>query len=217
MRRCKSRQCVCEAVRQGLRTITDAANQLDAITLVIGVEARENQVMRWWWSLSCLQVLAACGFELSLIPDTAVQSGCSYTLTLAGSPSKYLVAGDRLAWRLAEASCESQQAHLFVPTTDAEVAAIVPRVSEKHWIGLAQPLNQPTQSAGWRLVTGSAHTTMWGSGNPDDGGDVEAGSEQAGTLGGNGLDDDNHRDARPFICECDGSNAEVSIVTMLPL
>lgn len=179
------------------------------------------------WLVASLQatILGACSFDLEIEPTDAAPPAVdaplvcdpAFTVVLAGSGSKYQLIGNEITWRNAEATCEQRGAHLFVPTTNAEVTAMRALLDDtRRWVGLAQMPGATPANAGWLLVTGGPRTVDWVAGKPDDNGGGENGDEQAGSMNDLGLDDDDHRDTKPYICECDGAGVDASIVAMLP-
>ena len=171
-----------------------------------------------WCRAWLVAMLPACSFEVQLVAaDARAVSACTFSVTIGGSSSTYLLSSDLLSWRLAEASCESLNAHLFVPDTDAEADAMRGKLTgDKRWVGIAQPFGQASPTAGWVRITGGDVTTRWANGKPDEAGGPETGGEQAGSLAAGGFDDDDHHVARPYICECDGIAVMRTTVEMLP-
>jgi hypothetical protein len=178
--------------------------------------------MRGWivWLAACSYSPARTAGEVEIDApaiDAPLVCNPRYDLVLPGSSSRYYVETDNRNWRDAEAGCEQTNGHLFAPTSDAEVEAMRAMVGDpKRWVGLIQQLGQTQPTTGWFSVTGGPAILVWEAGKPDDGGNENNG-EQAGVLGNNGLDDENHTSTRQSICECDGKEPDASVIALLPL
>jgi hypothetical protein len=137
---------------------------------------------------------------------TAATCPASYTLTLAGSSSRYRVVNTEAPWPEAVAACAADQSAAFVPhlvvlSDDAEREALLPMVASEIWVGLS---NRRTSDGSFQWVTTERAAPLprmapW---EPDDPDLDEVGC--ADLDGESGLlSDDECESERAYVCECD--------------
>lgn len=163
--------------------------------------------------------LPDAGFVPALCPS-------GYNLGSTTSPnSRYRVIDTQAPFATQHADCSDDSAagwtHLvtFGSQEEAQDAADM-ILAQFFYVGLAQPLNQPSPGAGWAWFDGSTTITAWETvlAQPDD----QNGSENnvqnlAGADAGNGvLQDVGGQASYEAICECDGIPIDPTVASWLP-
>jgi Lectin C-type domain len=164
------------------------------------------------------------GFDVAQCP-------ASYNAALPG-PSRYrLVVEAHEAWEHSDACARDLPGatHLVVLNSQAEqtavatlVAATVTLAGEAVWIGAVQLRSAARPNDGWLWLDGTALTTGWTNGEPNDIGNNENQEEQFVELekARPTLNDSGGNVGNGALCECDGkpiaANAAAAIISNRP-
>jgi hypothetical protein len=145
----------------------------------------------------------------------------------SGSPngSQYRLIATGGSFSAQNADCADDHAgwtHIVVLDSTGEAALMKSSLTGGYiLVGVVQAPSQATPGAGWFELTGDAMVpTMWGGGQPNDGGDdVENNEQNVGAMQVDVTDLINDVEASfqvGTVCECDGRPVDPTVATYIP-
>lgn len=176
---------------------------------------------------SVIALLSACSFtppagmagDGSLGLDAPPESAtCGPTYTIPYGKSRYHIerqTGEH--WRAAERACEATGGHLAVINDPGELAMLLSLEIPNHpWIGAIQTATNLVGTDWIYVDSRVVDAASWQANKPDDFDSRENGQQQGGALASSGLDDEDVKSTRDYVCECDGVAIDPRLYQFIP-
>lgn len=162
-------------------------------------------------------------------PDAALTCPASYTVTIAGSTTRYRISSANELFSVHHADCNDDlpgATHLAVFDSTVELDEIsalltgVPQPnSSRFYVGVVQQPDQANPDDGWLQFTGGpVPAALWSAGQPEDDGGFESNHEQqlAAVDAGLRMNDVSGTFTYGAICECDGQALDPTAAAAIP-